>query len=584
MNVSAFALATGLAISATAFAQPVNYVMVSDATTGSGIMLFNPQDGMLVNPLFIPDTGGLYSLATPKDAIQVGEEIWVADQVNDAIYRFDLNGKFIDDITGNMDNIRGIELHDGVVYVSNAGASGSTAANSIVKLGLDGSHLGSFVVGNSPFDVLSFGSELLVSHSSGTSDITRWATDGTSLGVFHSGVIQFVEQISRKANGNVLAAGFSGTGVQGIYEYDQTGTQVGYFTGAGATGVLELDNGNIMWTGADVFVYDVTTQTSTTVSPQGAEYINRLTVDSSVSGPCCLDDGTCQVMTLAACGTASGVFRGSTNTCATITCRQPGACCYNDGTCSFGSEAACLTAGGVFHGGQACAAVTCPSFLPTPLPTSTSSAANASIFLDLTPATDLTVTAIDYYAGSTAGNAVTVNLYTRQGSYVGFDTDPNAWTLVGTFNGTSGAGTTPVTLTLTTPLELDANQVTGMYLVGTVGGLRYRTSTSANPVANAHLSLESNLFRSAAFAGTATSGRRFGGTIYYTVGSTPGGCYANCDNSTTSPVLNVADFTCFLQRFAAGESYANCDNSTTEPTLNVADFTCFLQQFAAGCP
>jgi hypothetical protein len=66
--------------------------------------------------------------------------------------------------------------------------------------------------------------------------------------------------------------------------------------------------------------------------------------------------------------------------------------------------------------------------------------------------------------------------------------------------------------------------------------------------------------------------------------SGPAACYANCDESTTAPVLNVADFTCFLQRFAGGESYANCDNSTTEPVLNVADFTCFLQRFAAGCP
>jgi hypothetical protein len=63
-----------------------------------------------------------------------------------------------------------------------------------------------------------------------------------------------------------------------------------------------------------------------------------------------------------------------------------------------------------------------------------------------------------------------------------------------------------------------------------------------------------------------------------------GGCYPNCDGSTTAPVLNVGDFTCFLQRFAAGESYANCDNSTVPPVLNVGDFTCFLQRFAAGCP
>jgi hypothetical protein len=64
----------------------------------------------------------------------------------------------------------------------------------------------------------------------------------------------------------------------------------------------------------------------------------------------------------------------------------------------------------------------------------------------------------------------------------------------------------------------------------------------------------------------------------------PAPCYANCDNSTTSPVLNVADFTCFLQKFAAVDPYANCDGSTQAPTLNVADFTCFLQKFAAGCP
>jgi hypothetical protein len=61
-------------------------------------------------------------------------------------------------------------------------------------------------------------------------------------------------------------------------------------------------------------------------------------------------------------------------------------------------------------------------------------------------------------------------------------------------------------------------------------------------------------------------------------------CYANCDASTTAPVLNVLDFTCFLNRFAAGDTYANCDASTTPPVLNVLDFTCFLNQFAAGCP
>jgi hypothetical protein len=67
-------------------------------------------------------------------------------------------------------------------------------------------------------------------------------------------------------------------------------------------------------------------------------------------------------------------------------------------------------------------------------------------------------------------------------------------------------------------------------------------------------------------------------------GITAAPCYANCDNSTAAPVLNVADFTCFLQKYSSGDAYANCDGSTQAPVLNVNDFTCFLQKYSAGCP
>ncbi|MBL9030119.1 MAG: immunoglobulin domain-containing protein [Phycisphaerae bacterium] len=61
-------------------------------------------------------------------------------------------------------------------------------------------------------------------------------------------------------------------------------------------------------------------------------------------------------------------------------------------------------------------------------------------------------------------------------------------------------------------------------------------------------------------------------------------CYANCDGSTAPPVLNVNDFTCFLNKYAAGDPSANCDGSTAPPVLNVNDFLCFINGFAAGCP
>jgi hypothetical protein len=61
-------------------------------------------------------------------------------------------------------------------------------------------------------------------------------------------------------------------------------------------------------------------------------------------------------------------------------------------------------------------------------------------------------------------------------------------------------------------------------------------------------------------------------------------CYANCDGSTTPPVVNVNDFVCFMSKYVAGDPYANCDGSTIPPVLNINDFVCFQQHYAAGCP
>lgn len=58
-------------------------------------------------------------------------------------------------------------------------------------------------------------------------------------------------------------------------------------------------------------------------------------------------------------------------------------------------------------------------------------------------------------------------------------------------------------------------------------------------------------------------------------------CYANCDLSTTPPLLNVNDFVCFLYKFVQRVPEANCDNNAS---IDVNDFVCFLSRFAAGCP
>jgi hypothetical protein len=73
-----------------------------------------------------------------------------------------------------------------------------------------------------------------------------------------------------------------------------------------------------------------------------------------------------------------------------------------------------------------------------------------------------------------------------------------------------------------------------------------------------------------------------GGGMY--IATIPGFCYANCNGSTVAPVLNVADFVCYLNKFSAGDPYANCDGSWATPVLNISDFICYLNRFAAGCP
>lgn len=70
-------------------------------------------------------------------------------------------------------------------------------------------------------------------------------------------------------------------------------------------------------------------------------------------------------------------------------------------------------------------------------------------------------------------------------------------------------------------------------------------------------------------------------------------CWANCDGSTASPILNANDFSCFMNAFAAAAglsnddqiiNYANCDGSTIPPVLNISDFSCYLNRYASGCP
>ena len=147
---------------------------------------------------------------------------------------------------------------------------------------------------------------------------------------------------------------------------------------------------------------------------------------------------------------------------------------------------------------------------------------SGGVFLNLTPTgTALQFTGFSSYFSAAAGSAVALQVWVRSGSYVGFTTSNNGWTLVGTVNGVSAGSTTESALiNFAAPIQLAAGQTTGIYLHSTTvgGGIRY-SDTGATTHSNADLSLFSDTSRTGtvSFAGTQFSPRTFSGTIAYSV-------------------------------------------------------------------
>jgi photosystem II stability/assembly factor-like uncharacterized protein len=57
-------------------------------------------------------------------------------------------------------------------------------------------------------------------------------------------------------------------------------------------------------------------------------------------------------------------------------------------------------------------------------------------------------------------------------------------------------------------------------------------------------------------------------------------CYADLNDDGA---VNVDDFTAFINLYAAQDPRANCDQSTTHPILNIDDFICLINEVARGC-
>ncbi|MCC6676713.1 MAG: hypothetical protein IT436_06175 [Phycisphaerales bacterium] len=275
-------------LSAAAGAAHAQGLLVPD-WTGDRVMLLNAFDGSVINASFIvdPAAGGGH-LSSPKEAMQVGSEIWVSDQIGDGIFRYSATGAYLGTVAGSaqgLDNIRGFEVTADHVYVT---CGSGTYSGQVAQFTLAGAFVRSFRIpgtgSTSPFDVKLRGDELLVSDST-TDDVDRFSLDGAHLGTLISstgaaGDLDFAQQIYiRPSDGHLFVAGFSPD--DGIYEYTSDGTELAvYAAGTGPRGGYILGNGDLLWTNGDsASVYSFGSGTSTAmITGVNAQYINPTTI------------------------------------------------------------------------------------------------------------------------------------------------------------------------------------------------------------------------------------------------------------------------------------------------------------------
>ena len=262
------------------------------------VVLLDPADGSVIDPTFI-DLSPL-AQGTPKALIQVDEEIWISDQIEDRIDRFDISGNYLSTIGGQMsggglDNIKGMAVvNNSEVWVTNAGSNNDAPGDAVVRFDFDGNNLGFFPTSgsDSAFDVIDVGGEVYISYISGESKIERRDYDGNVLGnIVEEGVVQFIQQIELNGtNNSVYAAVFStlGGNPPGLYEFAVSDGAILNYWGAEANlrGVAALGNGNILISNSGgVYILDPNTGIATSISTESGQYFGRINLTPCTPPP-----------------------------------------------------------------------------------------------------------------------------------------------------------------------------------------------------------------------------------------------------------------------------------------------------------
>ncbi len=246
-----------VALSGAACAQ---HLMGVKSNAPEGVVLLDSANGTVVNQDWISDAFAVgWDFFTPKKALRVGDEIWVSDQVRNAIHRFELdandpvnNGpQFVGSITGDgvnpFSNIRGMAYDGSRVYLCNF--SGFYANQIIVIDTATQAVVNSFQVSSGPFDVEVYGEDLIVV-SSGTPHVVRYSKTGANLGVLVQSGLSTPQGVHVESTDRIWVANSLGND-RGLYRYDGAGNlqesilTLGPIGSQAVRGVWTFDNGDL---------------------------------------------------------------------------------------------------------------------------------------------------------------------------------------------------------------------------------------------------------------------------------------------------------------------------------------------------
>jgi hypothetical protein len=231
------------------------FLMITDWTYDR-VSLFDALTGDMVDTAFIYHSNP--QLQSPKQAIQTyyKTQILVADQISDAVQRYDTNGLYVGIFApaggvnpAIIDNMRGIAYKPDNHLLATV-ASG-VSANTIQEFDTAGVHVGTFISSiSSPFCILYRSSDILITSSSGTNRISKFDFSGAYISSFYTGSdFAFPQQAIELENGYVIVAAFSPAASSGVVVLDSAGNFIRRMNAlTGIRGVYLLGNGNYLVT------------------------------------------------------------------------------------------------------------------------------------------------------------------------------------------------------------------------------------------------------------------------------------------------------------------------------------------------